>query len=128
MNVKAIVTLNEDAISKIEAAKLKATAMLLEALKTDVDDAQVVPFRDGELKDSVSTGFLQQGDKVIAWIGWNTPYARRLYFHPEYNFRTDKHLNAKGLWMGDYQYGPGFEWLKSAYGELLKRESGGVIK
>lgn len=28
----------------------------------------------------------------------DTPYARRLYFHPEYNFQKVNNPNAQGLW------------------------------
>lgn len=31
-------------------------------------------------------------------IIWDTPYARRLYYNPEYNFSKDKNVNAQGLW------------------------------
>ena len=31
-------------------------------------------------------------------VGWNTPYARRLYHNPQYNFSKDKNPNASGLW------------------------------
>lgn len=29
---------------------------------------------------------------------WSTPYARRLYFNPQYEFSRDKNPNAQGLW------------------------------
>lgn len=31
-------------------------------------------------------------------ITWQTPYARRLYYNPQYDFSTDKNPNAGGLW------------------------------
>jgi|SRR5690606_22401678 hypothetical protein len=31
-------------------------------------------------------------------IIWDTPYARRLYYNPQYNFSKDKNPNAGGLW------------------------------
>lgn len=31
-------------------------------------------------------------------IEWQTPYAKRLYYNPQYNFRKDKNPNARGLW------------------------------
>lgn len=31
-------------------------------------------------------------------IEWNTPYARRLYWNPQYNFSKDVNPNARGLW------------------------------
>lgn len=130
MRVKSVkITLNDSAIAKIEESKEKAMRIVLDAVENDVSMRQVVPFRDGDLKDSVSTGIFKDTDKVIGWIGWNTPYARRLYFHPEYNFRQDKHANAQGLWMEYYQReNKGFQWLQEAYATALKMSAGGVIK
>ena len=31
-------------------------------------------------------------------LEWKTPYARRLYYNPQFNFSTDKHPKAQGLW------------------------------
>lgn len=39
-------------------------------------------------------------------IIWDTPYARRLYYNPQYNFSKDKNPQAQGLW---------FEAAKSAH-------------
>ena len=128
IKAKATIKLNDSAIDKIMSAKIKTVGIVLEALKTDVSQRQVVPFADGTLKDSVTTGYLEKADHVIGWIGWNTPYARRLYFHPEYNFRKDKHINAMGLWMDFYMNGPGRVWLDEAFVNALKIASGGVVK
>lgn len=31
-------------------------------------------------------------------VKWFTPYARRLYYHPEYNFSTEHNPQAGGMW------------------------------
>ncbi|CAN2247522.1 minor capsid protein [Bacillus vallismortis] len=36
---------------------------------------------------------LEQGQIV-----WDTPYAKKLYYNPQYNFSKDKNPNARGLW------------------------------
>jgi len=41
-------------------------------------------------------------------IEWNTPYGRRLYYNPQYDFSKDVNPNAQGLW---------FEAAKALYGE-----------
>ncbi|MGH0601145.1 minor capsid protein [Bacillus mycoides] len=45
-------------------------------------------------------------------VGWDTPYARRLYYNPQYNFSHDVNANAQGLW---------FEAAKAAHTEDWKR-------
>ncbi|WFF72675.1 hypothetical protein [Proteiniclasticum sp. QWL-01] len=128
IKVKSNVVLNDAAIAKITGGTEKAMKILLEGLKTDVSERKVVPFRDGLLKDSVSTGTMMQNGYTLGWIGWDTPYARRLYFHPEYNFRQDKHRNAMGLWMSFYELGPGQDWIQKSFAVALKIAAGGVIR
>ena len=56
---------------------------------------QLVAFKSGYVdKDQIGQG--------KAAIVFHTPYARRLYYHPEYNFRTDKNPNTQGKWMQTY--------------------------
>lgn len=31
-------------------------------------------------------------------IAWDTPYARKLYWNPQYDFSKDKNPNAQGKW------------------------------
>lgn len=31
-------------------------------------------------------------------VVWDTPYAKKLYYNPQYNFSKDKNPNAQGLW------------------------------
>ena len=124
IKIKANLKLNPQAIKKIEDAAVKALPLTMEALKTEVNNMQVVPKETGNLEESAKTGV--EGNK--GYISYNTPYARRLYYHPEYNFRRDKNPNAQGRWMDSFIYGPKKDWLAKVYGEFLKRLSGGVIK
>ncbi len=124
IKIKAKLELNQEAIKKIQDAAVKALPLTMEAMKTEVNNMQVVPKETGNLEESAATG--AEGNK--GYISYNTPYARRLYYHPEYNFRQDKNPNAQGRWMDSFIYGPKKDWLAKAYGEFLKRLSGGVIK
>lgn len=122
-NVK--VELNAANIEKLQKASLSALAKTMDALKTEVSNMQVVPHAEGTLQDSVAVGVTEERH---GFISWSTPYARRLYFHPEYNFRTDRNPNAQGMWMDIFIYGPMKDWLAQTYGAFLKADSGGVIK
>ena len=124
IKVKAKLKLNQKAIRKIEEAAIKALPLTMEAMKSEINNMLVVPKETGNLEESAKTGV--EGNK--GYISYNTPYARRLYYHPEYNFRKDKNPNAQGRWMDSFIYGPKKDWLAKAYGEFLKRLSGGVIK
>lgn len=122
--VKVEITLNQEVIDKIKSAATPTLEMTMDALATEIESKQVVPFRDGILKDSEHHGVVDNK----GYISWDTPYARRLYYHPEYNFSKDKHINARGLWCDYWQYGDGRKWLANTVGIFLKMNSGGVIK
>jgi hypothetical protein len=63
------------------------------------------------------TGILQGSALLSSHIGkgkivWNTPYARRLYYNPQYNFSKDKNPNAGGLWFETAKAAHKREWLE----------------
>lgn len=124
MKIKLNVQLNQANIKKIQEAAIKALPLTMEAMKTEINNMQVVPKEIGSLEESAVTG--AEGNK--GFISYNTPYARRLYYHPEYDFRQDKNPNAQGRWLDPFIHGPKKNWLAKTYGEFLKMNSGGVIK
>lgn len=81
------------------------------------------------LKDSnyfipKQTGNLERSGILYSRIGeghieWNTPYARRLYYNPQYNFSKDVNPNAQGLW---------FEAAKSQYKDDWTRRAKEVYR
>lgn len=111
-------------IKRIEQAMAKALPETMEAVKTEVNNMQIVPKDTGNLEMSAKTGV----EKNKGYLSYNTPYARRLYFHPEYNFRTDKNPNAQGRWLDTFIHGPKRQWLVQTFAELMRRHSQGVIR
>lgn len=125
MNVKVKVELYANKIKQMDDAWIKALEMSAEAIFSDIVAAQVVPFEVGTLEGS---GFVQV-DGHLAYIIFDTPYSRRLYFHPEYNFRKDKNPNAQGRWMDDYQIGyPKEDIVLEAQKLYFKEFAGGLVK
>lgn len=128
MNIKVNIKLYPDKIKTLEKACKTSLEQAADATLTDIKTRQVVPKDTSHLEDSsfIDTTNLNNG---IAKIMFDTPYARRLYWHPEYNFRHDKNPNAKGLWMQDYEEGGEKEdYMKNVFTMFLKRNSGGIIK
>ena len=55
----------------------------------------------------------------------STPYVRRLYYHPEYNFQTKENPNAKGKWLDDWLPGGNeADFAPNAFKRLYKKEAG----
>lgn len=91
--------------NKVDRAMLDALAKSCYVLQDDIREAQVVPRDIGTLQGEgfvVDDRHLRRG---FVDLGFNTPYARRLYFHPEYNFQTDKNIHAQGLWLRHWLQG-----------------------
>lgn len=124
MKVKVNVQLNPQAIQKLQDAMVKALPVTMEAMKTEINNMQIVPKDTGALEESAVTGAVENR----GYISYNTPYARRLYYHPEYNFRQDMNPYAQGRWLDSFIYGEKNNWLSKTFGKLLKKFAGGVIK
>ena len=55
----------------------------------------------------------------------STPYARRLYFHPEYHFSKDENANAGGKWFEPWSDGGDKAAdVKKAYAAFYRQEAG----
>ncbi|MFV0394666.1 MAG: minor capsid protein [Coprobacillaceae bacterium] len=123
MKVNVKVKLYPDKVKALETASKSAMEKTADAILTDITTRQVVPRDSGTLEGS---GHVVKIDDVYSII-FSTPYARRLYWHPEYNFRTDKNPNAQGKWMDYYMSGEGLEWVITTYMTFLKEFAGGLI-
>lgn len=122
--MKVKVKMNKTALRKLSLSQLTALEQTAEAVKTDVIAKNVMPFGEGDLQNEstmIDTSKIRQGN---ATISSDTPYARRLYFHPEYNFKTDKNPNAQGRWYDDWIDGKYKNFPLKAYREIYKRLSG----
>lgn len=127
MSVRVNIKLNNANINRLIQAHSKALEMTAEAVLSDIKASQVVPKDTGTLEDS---GFVDLSEikEAIVRIVFDTPYARRMYWHPEYNFRKDKNPNAQGKWMEMYLTGDKQQFIKDTYSKFLKMLSKGLVK
>lgn len=105
MRVNSRVTMNAPRINQLTQAAVTALEQTAEALHTEVVQAQVVPFDTGTLQNESMFVDRSQARQGKVSIVHSTPYARRLYYHPEYHFQTDENPNAKGHWFEDWEKG-----------------------
>lgn len=123
-NVSSRVILNESRIQELTNAAKVALEKTAEALHTEVVQAQVVPRDSGTLQNEkffVDSANAADGEANLEFEG---PYARRLYYHPEYNFKTEENPNAKGKWLEDWMDGGDkAEKVKETFAEIYKREA-----
>ena len=127
MKAKVTIKLDRTKINTLINARNKALEETTEAMLSDIKTSAIVPKDTGELERS---GFvdLSKLDDGIASIIFDTPYARRLYWHPEYNLRQYKNINAQGKWMQSYIDGDNKEFVTVTYFKFLQIFSKGLIK
>jgi Minor capsid protein len=80
------------------------------------DSNYYIPYREGYLERSGVRRTNPGNGKVI----WDMPYARRLYYNPQFNFSKTAHPNAQGLWFEAAKAKKRAAWIRAAK-EALKR-------
>lgn len=96
--VNSTINLNFGQLKQIDRNSQKALEMTTDALLTEVKNAEVMPFETGNLQnENTFTDYSYSANGVTSIIS-TEPYARRLYFHPEYNFQKDENAFAGGGW------------------------------
>lgn len=111
--------LDQSKLQKIEKNKKEALYKTVDALKTEVIQDQVMPFDTGTMQNE-STYVTVSEDGNKASLITNTPYAQRLYYHPEYNFQKVNNPNAKGKWLEDYITGSKKDFCEKAFEQFFK--------
>ena len=104
-NVSSKINLNFGKLKELDRNTQKALEMTTDALLTEVKNAQVMPFDTGNLQNESTFADYSNSDKGVTSIVSTTPYARRLYFHPEYNFSREEHIAAGAEWFIPWQKG-----------------------
>lgn len=135
MRIRTTVKLNRSVIKNIEKDLLRTLDMTGEATKTDIVKSGVVPKQIGTLERG-GVVELKKGKEIKikgahvdnsrlnlgkVYVQFDGPYARRMYWHPEYNFRKDKNPNAQGKWMEAYVTGDKKNWIRDAFVEMQRK-------
>jgi len=105
-------------LGNIEAAinkrKEKAQAVLDQQILKDSNN--YAPMDTGELvRSAIRSSLIGQGQII-----YDTPYSRRLYYNPQYNFSRDVNAQAQGLWFEAAKAAHLQEWVG-----ITAREMGG---
>ncbi len=120
-------TFNQAKIDKLMKAANQALEMTAEKIKSDIVSSQVVPFDVGTLERSAYIDRSQLNEGKTG-VGFDTPYARRLYWNPDYDFRKDKNPNAQGKWMQTYIDGTKKDFAQKQFTKFFRQLAGRLIK
>jgi hypothetical protein len=125
INANSNVVMNLARIAQLSQASVTALEQTAEALHTEIVQAQVVPRDTGNLQNESMFVDMSDAGKGTVNIVHSTPYARRLYYHPEYNFSTKENPNAGAEWFEDWiKGGSKADFAPAAYAKLYKNLGG----
>lgn len=125
IKVNSRVRLNMPQINRLERAQITALERTAEALHTEVLQAQVFPRDTGNLQNESTFIDYSQSNQGKVTIVSSTPYARHLYFHPEYDFQKTANPHAKGRWYEDWlPGGRDAEFCANAFKQFYRRLTG----
>lgn len=103
-NVNTTLHITENMKPKLKQAQFILDTQIIK------DSNYFIPMDTGMLRDSALSASAIGEGRVV----WNTPYARRLYYNPKYNFSKDKNPNARGLWFEAAKHAHLNQWLQMA--------------
>lgn len=98
LKVSSRLQLNNSVLQEIRDASGRALEETAKSLHDEVVKAQVMPYQTGALQNGSTR--IDTADSAAGRVALvsSTPYARRLYFHPEYHFSKAGNANAQGRW------------------------------
>lgn len=135
-SVTSKIKLNLPVLKQLDTAQQTALRNTTDTLLRQIKNSQVMPFDTGNLQNEstfADYANLAEGEtKIVS----STPYARRLYFHPEYKFHravwVDKdgkkhgaNKNAGGKWLAPWlKGGTRQNFCQKAFARFYKQEAG----
>lgn len=83
-------------LDNLEDIILKSKQLFVPMIASELlsDSSYYIPKEQGDLERSG----IEYSDFDKGLLIWNVPYARRLYYNPQFNFSKDANPNARGLW------------------------------
>lgn len=122
--VTSKIKLNAPKIKQLDRAAITSLEKTVSALHTEVVNAQVMPFKSGNMQNDNTYEDYSNSKQGKVSLNTSTPYARRMYFHPEYNFSKEENPNARGNWYEPWTTGKEKDFYKKAFSQFYKKEAG----
>ncbi len=118
--MKVSAKLNHKNIAYVKKLANQALVETADEVKSNLQQSQTMPFDTGELQNRST--FVDDSKKNSGKVSIvsDTPYARRLYFHPEYNFKQDKNAKAGAMWFEPYANGNKKTYVKRTFAKIMR--------
>ena len=119
--MKVTVRLDNKVIKGLQNAAKSAACDTLEQVYTKLVSAKTMPFDTGDMQNNQTFVDTTESGAVLIT---GSPQARRLYYHPEYNFQRGKNVNAGAYWLEPYITGDKKDFIRDKYTELFRKRAG----
>lgn len=126
--MKVTTKMNSQALKVLSQAQRQALEMTGQQVLNDLRNSQTMPFDTGNMQNDQTFVDDSKSSQGTVSIVTDVPQARRLYFHPEYNFQTGKNPNAGAGWFDPYIDGVKANKVKEWFKQFTRRNGGGYIK
>lgn len=124
ISVNSKIKMNFPRIKKLTQAQVTALEQTAEALHTEVVQAEIMPRDEGTLQNESTFADYSESNQGKVSLVSSTPYARRLYFHPEYDFQKYENAFAQGLWYDPWIDGKYRDFCRNAFQKIYRRLGG----
>ncbi len=123
-NVTCRIKLFRPVVRQLSGSIAPALEKTAEALHKEVVQSQKMPFDKGTLQNESTFVDNSEAKNGTVYLVSSTPYARRLYYHPEYHFNREENPNAGGRWLADYLPGGNKEdFAQEAFNRFYAQEA-----
>lgn len=117
---------DEEKLAQLLQVMSESAELTMRQIQTDLISAQTIPFDTGTLQTShfvdmeLSQVAGDNGAVAVAILatGLDVPYARYVYYHPEFNFQTVNNPNAQALWFETYIDGEKAGMIEEIYQKI----------
>lgn len=126
--MKVTTTMNAAALATVIKAQSVSLAQTGQQLLNDLRNEQTMPFDTGDMQNNQTYLDDSKASQGQVSVITDAPQARRLYFHPEYDFQRGKNPNAGAGWFDPYIDGDKKNAVKNWFRQFMKRNGGGYVK
>lgn len=117
--MKVTSKVNKQTLKQIDQDAVLSLIKTADALKTDLQQSQTMPMDTGHLQNTATFVDDSKAQQGLVRVVSDTPYARRLYFHPELDFRKDKNPNAGAMWFEPYISGNKKDFIVDTFKKFM---------
>ena len=95
----------QEAKRQVMAQAREAFWQTAQEVRADLQASGTMPFESGHLQNEATYVCMARKKQDVAAIVSDTVYARRKFFHPEFNFNRTVNRAAGGRWFDAYTVG-----------------------